>query len=136
MLNKNANYNNIEKIFKYCTVLCMFSDHNTIFRMLSVYIFQLKCKQRQTNTTEKDLFFLLTLREVSLESKLFPTNRNRSAFLFHISKTFSNVKLFSNIFTKFFKTNFIQQNWNNFVEIISCFIYQLSDIAHIICLSI
>ena len=38
---------NIEKNFKYSTVISMFSEHINMFRTLSIDIWQLKCKQRQ-----------------------------------------------------------------------------------------
>ena len=40
-------------------------------------------------------FFLILLRDVTLESKVTPTNRKSAAFLLHTSKCFSNVELFS-----------------------------------------
>ena len=48
MLNKNANCYNIEKNFKYTTVIKTFSERITIFRTLSIDIWQPKCPQRQT----------------------------------------------------------------------------------------
>ena len=120
MLNKNANCYNIEKHFKYNTVITTFSEHITIFRTLSIYNWQLKCQQRQTNKTnngklfsanfsELEIFFLILLREGTLESKVAATNCNSLAFLLH-----------------FFGTNFRHQNKNNVVETVSCFAYQLS----------
>ena len=47
-------------------------------------------------------FFLILLREATLESKIAPTNRNSSAFLLHTSKTLSNVELFSIFSINFF----------------------------------
>ena len=52
MLNKNTNYYNIEKNFKYITNINTFSEHITILRTLSIDLWQLK---RQTNKT-KNLF--------------------------------------------------------------------------------
>ena len=40
------------------------------------------------------LFFLILLNKATLESKVASTIRNSSAFLLHVSKTFSNVELF------------------------------------------
>ena len=103
MLNKNANCYNIEKNFKYSTVISAFSKHITIFRTLSIDIWQLKCQQRQTNTTKNckllriiKFFFLILLRKATLltSSKIAPTNRNSSAFLLNTSKAFSNIELF------------------------------------------
>ena len=103
MLNKNAN----------CTVISMFSEHITIFRTLSNDIWQLKYQQRQTNKTKKfrtffcklfriiRYFFLILLREATLESKVASTNHNSSVFLLHTNKIFSNVEVFS-IFSQIF----------------------------------
>ena len=46
-------------------------------------------------------FFLILLREATMESKVVSTNRNSSASLLHTSKTFSNVELFT-IFSQIF----------------------------------
>ena len=46
-------------------------------------------------------FFIILLREATLESKVALTNRNSPVFLLHIRKTFSNVELFS-IFSQTF----------------------------------
>ena len=81
---------NIEKNFKYSTVISTFSKHITIFRTLSIYIWQLICQQ----TTNKKLwaclfiicriikfFFFILLREgITLESKAVPTNRKSRRF--------------------------------------------------------
>ena len=40
-------------------------------------------------------FYLILLREVTLESKVAPNNRNSLASLLHTSKKFYNVELFS-----------------------------------------
>ena len=109
MLNKNANCYNIEKKCKYSTVISTLSKHITIFRTLSIDIWQLKCQQRQTNKTKKNgkffriikFFYLVLLREATLKSKVAPTNCNSSAFLLNTSKTFSNFELFS-IFSQTF----------------------------------
>ena len=138
LLNKNANCYNIEKYFKYITVINTFTEHIITFRTFSVDIWQLKCQKWQPSKTKNGklffwklfkiikLFFIILLREANLESKVTPTNRNSSAFLLHTSKVFPNVELFSILFTKFFGTNFRHQNKNNVVEIISCFVDQLS----------
>ena len=130
MLNKNADCYNIEKNFKYSCIISTFSEHITIFRILSIHIWQVKCQQRQTNKTKNGelffcklfsiikFFFLILLREATLESKA--ANRNSSGFLLH------NVELFSIFFTNFFGTNFRYQNKNNAVETINCFNCQLS----------
>ena len=128
MLNNNANYYNIEKNFKYSTVISTFSEHIIVFRTLSIDIWQLKCQQRQENKTKnKELVylqsflllikfvFLILLREATLESKVAPTNRNSSALL-------SCFPFFPN----FFATNFLYQTKNNVVKTINCFVYQLS----------
>ena len=107
MRNKNVNCYNIEEHFKYSTVISKFSEHIPYFRTLSIDIWQLNCQQRQTNKTKNGklffcklfrinkFFFLILLREATLESKVAPTNCNCSAFLLHTSKTFSHVELFS-----------------------------------------
>ena len=72
-------------------------------------------------------FFLILLREVTLESKIATTNRNISAFLLYTSKTFPNVEnVVFHFFTNFFGTNFRHQNKNSVVETISCFVFKLS----------
>ena len=114
MLNKNANCYNIEIKFKYSTLIHgTFSEHITIFLTLSIDIWQIKCQQRQTNKTKygklfvwelfriNKFFFLILLRKATLESNVASTNHNRSAFLLHPSKTFSNIGLFS-IFSQTF----------------------------------
>ena len=139
MLNKNANCYNIEKNFKYRTVIIItYSEYITIFRTLSIDIWQLKYQQRQTNKTKNDelffcklfrmikFFFLILLREASLESKAAPTNRNSSAFLLHTSKTFPQRWVVFPFFTNFFGSNFRYHNKNNVVETISCFVDQLT----------
>ena len=135
MLNKDSNCYNIEKNFKYSTVISTFSEHITIFRTLSIDIWQLKCQQRQTNKTKYDklfqcklfrivkFFFLMLLSKATLESKVAPTNRNSSAFQLHRCKTFELFFIFSQTFLW---TNFRYQNKNNVVETISSFVYQLS----------
>ena len=57
MLNKNTNCYNIELNFKYSTVISTFSKHITIFWIISIHIWQLKCKQRQTNKTKNGKFY-------------------------------------------------------------------------------
>ena len=137
MLNKNANYYNIEKNFKNSTVISKFSENISIFETLSIDIWQLKFQQRQTNKTKKKqtfigklfrinkFFFVNLLREDTLESKLALTNRNSLAFLLYNSNTFYNVDLFS-IFSQtflelIFATKLKQCCWNN-----QLFVYQLS----------
>ena len=66
------------------------------------------------------LFFLMLLREATLESKAAPTNRNSSAFLFHTSKTFSNKTFLDLIFPTKKKKKY------NVVETTGCFVNQLS----------
>ena len=109
MRNKNANCSNIEKNFKYNTVIIItLSDHITIFRILSIDIWQLKCQQT-TNKLNKNMvnvflhkiikfFFLFLLREDTLESKVVTTNSNSSAFLLPTFSTSSCFPFFHNIF--------------------------------------
>ena len=104
------------------------------FRTLSIDIWQLKCQQRQTNKTKNaklffcklfriiKFFFLILVREATLEPNVASTNRNSSAFLLHTSMTFSNVAVFTIFSQTFFELIFA----TNVVETISCFIYQLS----------
>ena len=114
MLNKNANCYNIEKNFKYSTVISTFSEHITIFRTLSIDILQLKCQQWQKKNWNKKwrTFFLQTFQNYQIFlpypsershfwSKVAPTNCNRLEFLLHTGKTFSNVELYS-IFSETF----------------------------------
>ena len=135
MHNKNANCYNIENNFKHGTVISTFSKHITIFRALLIDIWQLECQERQTKNGKLffcklfriiKFFFLILLREATLESKVALTNRTSSVFLLHTSKIFSNVELFSIFSQPFFGTNFRHQNKNNVVETVSCFVYQLS----------
>ena len=99
----------LRKILKYSTVISTFSEHITIFRTLSIDIWQLKCQKNRKQIKQKmknffffcklfwiiKFFFLILLRDAILEAKVVPTNRNSSAFLLHTSKTFSNFELFS-----------------------------------------
>ena len=118
MLNKNASCYDIENNFKYSTVIITFSEHITIFRTFSIDIWQLKCQQRETDRTKNGelyfwkFFFLIILREATLESKVVPANRNSSALLLYTSKTFS---IFSQtflelIFTTKIKTMLLKQS--------------------------
>ena len=99
MLKKIQNVIILSTNFKYSAVISTFSEHITIFRTLDFW--QLKCQQRQTSETKNwklffcKFFLLILLRKATLESKVFPLNRNSLAFLLHTSKTFSNVELFS-----------------------------------------
>ena len=116
MLNKNANCYNIEKNLKYSAVISEYIQW-------AYYNFpktQLKCQQWNYNL----LFFIILLRETTLESKVAPTNRNSSASLFTLVRPFPKLSFF-NSFTNFFWTNFCHQNKNNVVETITCFVYQL-----------
>ena len=125
MLNRNANCYNIEKNFKYSTVISTFSEHIIIFRTLSIDIWQLKCQQRQTKNGLSDFieficlfiicriikfFFVILLREATLESKVVSTNLNSSAFLFqrwvvvHFLQTFLEI---------IYATTIQRKYWNN-----------------------
>ena len=109
MLNKNANCYNIEKNFKYNTVVLQFSAHfELIFDNSNVN------NDKQIKQTNGKLFFckllriikfffLILLREATLESKVVSTNRNSSAFLLPTSETISNVELFSIFLQTFLK---------------------------------
>ena len=78
----------------------MLSELITIFRTLSIDIRQLKCQQRQINKIKNaelnfyklfrinKFFFLIHLREATLESKVASTNHKSSVFLLRTSKTF------------------------------------------------
>ena len=122
MFNKNANCYNIEKNFKYSTVISTFTEHITIFRTLSINIWQLKCQQWQTNKTKNGKLFFCTLfrtikfsfiiplRKATLKSKVASTDS--SPFLLHNSK----FEFFSIFFINSFGINFRHQNKNNVVE--------------------
>ena len=64
MHNKNANCYNIEKNFKYSTVISTFSEHITIYRTLSIDIWQLKHKKQKMAN-----FFSANFSELSNFSK-------------------------------------------------------------------
>ena len=91
MLNKNPNSYNIEKNFKCSIVISTFSEHITIFQILSIDIWQLKCQQRQTNKTKRwQTFFLQTFQ-------------NSQIFLPHSSeRSLWNQKLLFSIFSQTF----------------------------------
>ena len=138
MLNKNANCYNIKTNFKYSTVINTFSERITIFLTLIIFDNWNTNKQLTKNGGSGvyiefiplfiisriiKFFFLILLREATLQSEVASTNRNSSASLLHTSKTSSNVEFFTN----FFGTNFRHQNKNNVIETISCFVDQLSN---------
>ena len=132
-----------------------FSEHITIFRTLSIDIWQHKStivnndkqiKQKMANfilqTFQNYQIFPPHSSEISnMISEVSFTNRNSSALLLHAGKTFSNLELFfifSFTYFYFFGTYFRYQNKSNVVETISCFVYQLSkkkNIAYILCLN-
>ena len=113
--NKNANCYNIEKTFKYNTVVSAFSEHITIFRTLSNYIWQLKCQQRQINKWKNPefffwklfriikFFFLILLIGTTLESKVACCTLVRPV---------PTLNCFP-FFKSFFGNNFRDQNKNN-----------------------
>ena len=113
MLNKIVNCYNIEKNFKYSTVIVRsvsilhVSEHfQLIFDNPDVNNDK-KINQKMANFFSAKLFrtiqfvFLILLRKVTLESKVAPANHKCSAFLFRTNKTFYNVELFS-IFSQTF----------------------------------
>ena len=116
----------LRKNFKYNAFISTFSEYITIFRTLSIDIWQLnvnndkQIKKKWKPFQNYQICFLILLREATLESKIAPTNLKISAFLIHTSRTFSNVELFS-IFQPFMELYI-----KNVAETISCFIYQLS----------
>ena len=118
MLNKYANCYNIEKNFKYRTVISTFSEHITIFRTLSIDIWQLKWQQLQTSANFSELS---NISSSSVSGKYFGIKS-----CYKLVRPFSNVELFSIFSQTFFGTNFRHQNENNIVETISCFADQLS----------
>ena len=70
-------------------------------------------KKRQTNKAQNgklfriiQFFFLILLREATLESKVATTNSNSSAFLLCTSKTFPNVELLSIVLKSFLELIF------------------------------
>ena len=107
MLNQNANCHNIGKNFEYRTVISTFSEHIFVFRTLSIDFWQLKCQQRQTNKTKNvklffcnlfwiiKFFFLIFLREATLESKVAPTPTARSS-CYRVIRPFSTFSCFPN----------------------------------------
>ena len=133
MLNKNANCYNIEKYFKYSTVVNTFSEDITIFRTLSIYIWQLNCQERQTNKTKNCKLFSANFSE-SLNFSSLSFLSYRSCYI--LVRPFPVLSCFSFLQKKILETNFRHQNKNNVVETVSCFVYQLSkNIAYIICLN-
>ena len=127
MLNKNANCYNIEKNFKYSTVISMFSEHIIIFRTLSIDIWQLKCQQRQmANFVSANSSELSTFSSPSFWGKplwnqkllLLTATARRSCST--LVRPFSMLSCFP-----FFHKLFWNQNKNNVVETVSCFVYLL-----------
>ena len=107
MLNKNANCYNIEKNFKYSTVINKYVQWryynfpNTFNWYLTTQMSIMTNKTKNGKAFFSKLFritkffFFILRRESTLESKVAPTKRNSSTFLLHSTKTFSNVELFS-----------------------------------------
>ena len=134
MLNKNANYYNIEKNFKYSTRISTFSEHITI-QTLSVDILQLKFQQRQ----KKWLTFITNFLLSNFSSFWLKPLWNQKLLLLTATvrcSAFSNVELF-NIFSQTFlelifsakiKTMLLKQSAVLFTS------YQ-KNITYIICLN-
>ena len=103
MLNKNANCYNIEKYFKYSTVVNTFSEDITIFRTLSIYIWQLKCQERQTNKTKNCKLFSANFSE-SLNFSSLSFLSYRSCYI--LVRPFPVLSCFSFLQKKFWKLIF------------------------------
>ena len=137
MLNKNTNCYNIDKNFKYSTVINTFSKHFTIFWTLSIDIWQLKCQQRQINKTKNGDIFSANFSELS---NFFPSSSFWEKSLwnhFGITATVRHscstqvrslptLSCFPFSYKLFLELIFAYQTKNNVVETISCFVYQLS----------
>ena len=66
----------LRKIFKYSTVICTFSEHITIFRTLSIDIWQFKHHHRQTNKKKKiATFFSANFSELLTTQMSATTNK-------------------------------------------------------------
>ena len=111
-------------------VINVFSEHITINPTLYVDIWQLnvhknnQIKQKIANFFSKlfrinEFFFFILLREVTQESKVALTDHNISAFLLQRLVVFHFCAIF-------FELIFATKNKNNVVEIIGCFVYQMS----------
>ena len=119
MLNKNANCCNIEEHFKYGAVISAFNEHFTIFRILSIDIWQLKSKFffleficLFTIYRTSKFFFLILLRETTFRSKAVPINRKSR----HCCKTCSNGDFISISSQTFSATKVRNQNKDNIIE--------------------
>ena len=143
MLNKNANCYNIEKNFEYNTVISTFSEHITIFRTLSIDIFDnSKTKKCRTFFFCKlfritQFFFHNLLREATSESKVAPTNRNSSDSCYTLVRPFPTLSCFPKkqqrtflelIFANKIKTMLLKQS-----SVLLTY-YQI-NIAYIMCLN-
>ena len=129
MLNKNANCYNMEKNFKYSNVISSFSEHITIFRTLSINIWQLKCKQWQTNKTKKGKLFSENFSKLSnfpssylwgkplWNQKLLLLTATARGSCYTLVRSFPTLSCFP-FFINFFGTNFRHQNKTNVVETI------------------
>ena len=109
MPNKNANFYNIEKNFKYNTLISTFSEHIT----LSIDIWQLKCQQKYRIKTAN--FSSSSFWEKALW--------NRNLLLLTATARHS---WYTPTFHQLFGTYFLNQNKNNVIETISCFVGLLS----------
>ena len=132
MLNKNANYYNIEKNFKYNSVISTFSEHIIIYRTLSIHIWQLKCQQIQTNKTKNPIlsgnfseffnFSSSAFWEKPLWNQkllLLTTIARRSGHA--LARPFPTLSYFP-FFSESFLELIFATNKNNVVETISCFV--------------
>ena len=80
-------------------------------------------------------FFLILLREVTLESKAVPTNHKNPAFHLHTGKPIPTLSCLP-FLINYFETNFRHQNKNNVDETLSCFNTNCQkNIAYIMCLN-
>ena len=82
-------------------------------------------------------YFLILLREATLESKVDHTNCNSSAFQLHISKIFTNVELFSIFLQTFLKLIFATKIKTMLLKQSAVlFTGCQENIAYIVCLNI
>ena len=142
MLTKNANCYNIDENFKYSTVISTFSEYITIFRTLSIDIWQLKCQWRQTKQILQKMANFSELLNFSSSSflgdplwnqKLLLLTATARHYCYTVGRPFPTLSCFL-FFHKFFGTNFRHQYENNVVEVISCTSCQ-KNIAYIMCLN-
>ena len=132
MLNKNANCYNIEKNFKYSTVICTFSEHITISEHFQLIFDNSNVNNDKQIKQKKPKNFCCNFSELSnfsFSSFWGKTLWNQKLLLLTAIARCSYYTLVCTLvvyqrwvvfhfFTNFFRTNFRHQNKNN--------VYQLS----------